>query len=94
MIARAYVLLDIKDGKLGEVAKVLRAMSGVVLTDILEGPPDIIIAVEASEREKLAEFTVQALASVEDMTEDIRLLPAQDTLNIEAILKPFRSRNK
>ncbi len=89
MIAIAYVLLDVTDGKLGEVAKVLHVMPGVVMTHILEGPPDIIIVVEAADRGKLAEFTIQALASVEDMTEAIRLLPVQDNLNTKAVLKPF-----
>ena len=90
MIARAYVLLDVRDGKLGEVVKVLHVVPGVVMTDILERPPDIIIAIEAAEREKLAEFTIQALASVEDMTEAICLLPVKDNLNAEAVLKPFQ----
>ena len=76
MSARVYVLLDIKEGNSKQVAKVLQDKPGIVIADLLEGPPDVIMVVEASDRQKLAELTVQALAVVENMTENFRLLPA------------------
>lgn len=78
MRARAYVLLDVRNGKSEEVTRVLRTMPGVVMADILEGPPDVIVVVEACEQKKLAERTITALASVETMTDGVRLLPAQE----------------
>ena len=78
MFVRAYILLDIEDGKSEEAAQVLRGKPGVVLADPLEGPPDVIVLVEAPDRKKLAELTVRALAEVESMTEGLQLLPAQD----------------
>ncbi len=74
---RAYILLDILNGKAEQVAQSLKRNKGVVSVDVLEGPPDIIIILEASGRQKLAELTIQALASVESVTENMKLLPAQ-----------------
>jgi len=78
MSPRAYVLLDIDDAKFEQAAQTLQGKSGVVIADALEGPPDVIMVIEASEREKLAELTMEALESVESMTEKVNLLPVQD----------------
>jgi hypothetical protein len=87
MSARAYVLLDIIKGKSSQAVKYLRGKPGVLMADLLDGPPDVILVVEAPERQELADLTNQALASVEKVTEDIRLLPAQDDRNIIASTK-------
>jgi hypothetical protein len=78
MSDRAYILLDIADGKAEQVTKVLRESRGVVMADALEGPPDVIIVMEASERQQLAELTIRVLASVETMTERVCLLPTRN----------------
>ncbi len=52
---------------------------GVVTADLLQGPPDVLMAVEANDERNLAEFTVKALASVEKFTEELSLLPVQTT---------------
>jgi len=62
MSARAYVLLDITDGKSSQAVEDLRGKA--------------------------------ALASVETVTEDICLLPAQDDLNINASPKLSSRRRK
>jgi len=79
--ARAYLLLNIVQGKSEEAARILLDEVGVVAVDMLEGPPDIIVLIEASGRSTLARLTVRAIASVEALTEDIQLLPAQDVHN-------------
>jgi len=81
---RVYILLDIVDRKAEQVTKVLRGNPGVVMVDALEGSPDVIIVMEAVERQQLAKLTIQALASVETMTEHICLLPTRDRLNTAA----------
>ena len=78
MGAKVYIMLDIAGGPSEEVAQALRGKLGVVMADALEGPPDVIMVMEASDRQKLAELTIQALASVETMTQGLRLLPAQN----------------
>jgi hypothetical protein len=70
-------MLRTVDGEAEQVARTLRVKPGVVMADLVEGPPDVIMVVEASERRELAELTNWALASVETMTEGVRLLPAQ-----------------
>ncbi len=75
MSVRAYILLCLAKGNPTLVAQVLRQKPGVLMADPLEGPPDVIIVVEAPERQKLADLTVQALSSVETMIENVHLLP-------------------
>lgn len=82
MSDRAYVLLHIVDGKAEQAVKVLRKSPGVVMADALEDPPDVIIVIEAPERQQLAELTVQALASVESITENVCLLPTRGSITL------------
>ena len=82
MNEKVYVLLDIVDGKVDQAAQALQEIPGVVLVDALEGPPDVILVMEAAERQHLAKLTIQALALVESMTEHLCLLPTRKRLNI------------
>ena len=77
---RAYVLLDIQESKSKEVAKALRNKPGVVAVDIVEGPPDVVAVLEASERLKLTETTMHVLESVETLVDYVSLLPVQDDI--------------
>jgi len=81
MNARVYILLDIVDGKAEQVAQALQGSLGVVMADAVEGSPDVVIVMEAPNREQLAKLTVQALALVESMTEHLCLLPVSERLN-------------
>lgn len=78
MGAKVYVLLDIIEGKLDQVVQTLQGKPGVMEVDLLEGSPNVVMVVEAPERKKLAERTIQALASVETMTEGVQVLPTRD----------------
>ena len=78
---RAYILLDIVDGKAEQVAQTLQGSSGVVMADTVDGPPDVVIVMEAPNRQLLAKQVMQALASVETTTEDVCLLPAREKTN-------------
>jgi len=78
MGARVYILLDVVDGKSEQVAQTLRGKPGVVNVDQLDGPPEVIMVVEAYDRQQLAELTIQALTSVETMTEGLQLLSTKD----------------
>jgi uncharacterized protein with GYD domain len=81
MSAKVYVLLDIKDGRAEQVAQVLRESPGVAMADVLEGPPDVIMVIEAEERQQLAKLTIQAVGLVETTTENVCLLPVKHGLN-------------
>ena len=78
MSARAYVLLDIVNTRVREAAGTLRNVRGVKTVDILEGSPNLVIVVQARNRQRLAEVANEALASVESMTENMQLLPARN----------------
>ena len=75
MSHRVYVLLDIAEGKSAEAARSLCDRPGVVKADLLEGSPDLLVICEAFNRQKLAELTIEALAEVEQVTENACLLP-------------------
>lgn len=78
MKARAYILLRIRDGDLEQAAAIVRRQPGVVIADQVEGLADVIFAVQAPDRESLTELTVQAIAAVEAVTEDMQLLPVKE----------------
>ena len=77
MSHRVYILLDIVAGKSEEVAQSLWDRPGVVKADLLEGSPDLLVICEAFNRQKLSELTVEALATVEQVTENVCLLPVR-----------------
>jgi len=79
MSARAYLLLDIVDGESEQVAQALRHIPGVVISDCLEGRPDVLVLVEASDRPKLAELLMPVLTASDNVTEDLRLLVSRDS---------------
>ena len=76
--ARVYVLVDVAGGYQGEVVSLLRCKPGVVMADNVEGQPNVIMVVEAQNRQKLAELTVRALASVETAIGGMHLMPAEE----------------
>jgi len=80
MSARAYILLDIVDGKSEQVAEVLQHIPGVVISDCLEGRPDVLVLVEASDRPKLAELLMPVLSAIDNVTEGLRLLVSRDSV--------------
>jgi len=79
MVARVYVLISAIPGRSPQIARALMTKPGVVTADLLQGPPDVVMVVEANDEGKLAELTVKALASVEKFTEELHLLPVQTT---------------
>ncbi len=89
MITRVYVILDVIEGKTDQVVRSLRNKAGVVMADVLEDSSNVITVVEASERQRLAELTVRALASVGNMTECFELMPTRDRRRSSVFTKPL-----
>jgi hypothetical protein len=50
---RAYMPLDIADGKPEQVVRVLRDRPRVVMAGLLERPPDMIVIIKACEHRKV-----------------------------------------
>ncbi len=74
MNARVYLLLDILEGKAAYAIQTLRNAEGVVAADVLAGHPDIIVILEAPDRQKLVDLLMPVLHSLENITEDLHLL--------------------
>ena len=72
---KTYVLLKASDGDLEQALGIIQHQPGVVMAEPVEGIADIIFAVQATDRESLAKLAVQAIAAVENVTEEIELLP-------------------
>ena len=85
MADKVYILLDIVNGKTNRVVQVMRETPGVVTVEELEGPPDVILVMEAAERRQLAKLAIQALALVGTMAERIQLLPINEKTSSPAI---------
>jgi len=78
MSARVYMLLDIVDRSCEYAVQMLRSRAEVILADRLEGYPNIIAMVEASDRQSLAEAIMPVLGCIDGITEGLRLLVTQD----------------
>jgi DNA-binding Lrp family transcriptional regulator len=76
--ARTYVLLKTTGDNLTRTIDIVRRQPGVVTADRVEGAADAIFTVQAPDRESLARLTTRAIAAVENMTEDVQLLPIRD----------------
>lgn len=94
MSPKVYVLIDNIAGESGWVTQTLRTSLGVILADELEEQSRIIMVVQADDREKLAMLTIQAIHSVESVTDDIQLLPARNEVAAYSSLErvPLRTR--
>jgi hypothetical protein len=71
---RAYVFLQSGRNR-SRVVDILKEQNGVVAVDPVEGRPDLVLVLEAPNRRRLASVLVQAMASVEDLTELLHLFP-------------------
>ena len=88
--SRAYVLLQSTGNSSDRVAKTLRRQQGVVAVDLVEGPPDVVVVMEAADRPELASLLMKAMTSVQQMTEGLQLLP---TAVSRRTRQPGRSKN-
>ena len=86
---RVYFILDVVEGKHSEAVQSLQANPGVQWVDVLEGQWDIITAIQASNRMRLAKHLVRALAVVENITEDLQVLPTCDGSSMESKVERF-----
>jgi hypothetical protein len=77
-MGRVYILLNVKDGTAEQVATELRKRTGVLMADITESPPDIILVLQSYDQSRLARLTIDALTPVENEIEGMQILPAMN----------------
>ena len=76
MSFKAFVIMDSPTEKTANMVRTLRKKPGVVSVDRIEDSPQLIVVVEARERRKLAELTVQAISAADSMVTIMQLLTA------------------
>ncbi len=64
-MVRAYVLIQTDSGKAADVADGIRAIGGVMSTEAVTGPYDVIVFVEAEDVDSLGQLVVTAIQPVE-----------------------------
>lgn len=74
---RAYVMLQTTCNSERQALKLLHQQPGVVLVDEVEGVFDVIFAIQASDREKLADLMLRVISTVEPVTLDFQLIPSK-----------------
>ena len=79
---KAYVLIDITKGKVAQAITMLQGKPGITSVEPLEGPPDVVMVTGAAKRQELARLTIDALLSIEYLTEGIQILPVSDEDNM------------
>ncbi len=78
MSTRAYVIIDSAEGKAQKVLTALQGKPEITSVNYVEGALDIIVTAEAENNRILAKLTVQALLSIENLTNDTQILPVCD----------------
>jgi nitrate reductase NapAB chaperone NapD len=79
MCIRAYLVLQTDGAKSQEVIRDLLNKPGIVTADWLEGPPNLIVVVEAETRQELVRFIEQTLDLVESITRDLRFFIGRES---------------
>ena len=72
---RVYFIMDVVNGGMDKTIQRLRNQPGIVLVDAIEERPAVIAVAETKDRKRLARVTIKALASVENMTANLSLMP-------------------
>jgi len=67
-VVEAYVLIQTEIGKPPQVAAELGGISGVGAADVLTGPYDVIVRVEAVDVDALGKLVVTRIQAVEGIT--------------------------
>ncbi len=64
-MVRAYVLIQTDSGKAADVANGIRAIGGVMSTEAVTGPYDVVVFVEAEDVDALGQLVVTAIQPVD-----------------------------
>jgi hypothetical protein len=73
------MLLDVLEEKCAQAVHNLQTISGAQIVDTLEGHPNILVIIQAPNRERLAASMMSVLDSVDHITQDVHLLVNKET---------------
>ena len=68
MVVQAYILVQTAVGKAGEVARAISAVDGVVRSEDVTGPYDVIARADSADLDELAKHVVMPIQEVEGVT--------------------------
>jgi len=68
MTVTAYVLIQTEVGRAEQVASAARSLAGVVTSDNVAGPYDVIVKAESNSLDDLGKLVVSAIQKVEGIT--------------------------
>ncbi|HEX5586071.1 MAG TPA: Lrp/AsnC ligand binding domain-containing protein [Acidimicrobiia bacterium] len=68
MTVTAYVLIQTEVGRAEQVASAARSIAGVVTSDNVAGPYDVIVKAESGTLDDLGKLVVSAIQKVEGIT--------------------------
>ncbi|QGN33085.1 Lrp/AsnC ligand binding domain-containing protein [Microlunatus sp. Gsoil 973] len=71
MSVQAYILVQTGVGQAAEVAKKIRAITGVTLAEDVTGPYDVIVRAEAANVDELGSLVVAKVQTVEGITRTV-----------------------
>lgn len=71
MISRGYVLLEAQAGKTEEALNKIRAIQGVKEVNLVTGPYDLIINIEADDLKKLGQIVSDEIQIIGGVTKTI-----------------------
>lgn len=74
MNTKVYMLLDVAEEQHAYAVQALQNAEGVLAVDTLEGHPNMIVIIEAVDRQQLAELIMAILRSLEYVITDLRFL--------------------
>ena len=64
-ILRSYVLIQTETGRATDVTRAIRDVPGVISTETVTGPYDVVVLIEAADVDALGRLVVTAIQSVE-----------------------------
>jgi len=79
MSSKIYLLIDLVYKNGGQVCRGLCSKLGIMAVDVLEGHPDLLVCMEAPERQQAAKYLMDLLNSIDGMINDIQILPVQES---------------
>ena len=71
MVVQAYILVQTAVGQAGEVARAIGSVNGVVRSEDVTGPYDVIVRAEAANVDALGQLVLQQVQSIPGITRTV-----------------------
>ena len=71
MVVQAYILVQTTVGQAGEVARAIGSVDGVVRSEDVTGPYDVIVRAEAASVDALGQLVLQQVQSIPGITRTV-----------------------